>query len=262
MLRALTEGSWLTTAGIILASHLAITVVAAALGFAAERLLPRRRIFDVALFEGQYRFELLGNVVFLAITAVTLTVALRGGLMRFAAGSTARELITFQAMLVGFQVLYWFLHRAMHTRALVGIHRWHHRSQVTTPLTGQSMSAAEGALWMLGYVAVPALVSQVVPLGFWGWAGYLAFNVFGNMFGHANVECVIPLAASRASTLFSNVFTFHALHHARWTGHYGFMAAGMDRLMKTEWADWPALYARIDRGEALTSLKQRGDASS
>jgi hypothetical protein len=39
------------------------------------------------------------------------------------------------------------------------------------------------------------------------------------------------------------------------------MAAGMDRLMKTEWADWPALYARVDRGEALTSLKQRGDAA-
>lgn len=262
MLRALTEGSWLSTAGIVLAAHLAVTALGSAMGFAAERLFPRRRIFDVALFEGQYRFELLGNAVFLAITAATLTVALRGGVMRFAAGGAAPELITFAGMLFGFQVLYWFLHRAMHLRALVPIHRRHHRSQVTTPLTGQSMSAGEAALWMLGYAGVPALVSQVVPLGFWGWAGYLAFNVFGNVFGHANVECVIPLAASRASTLFSNVFTFHALHHARWTGHYGFMAAGMDRLMKTEWADWPELYACVDRGEALTSLKQRGDAAA
>ena len=262
MLRALTEASWLTTVGLVLAAHLAVTTLGSAMGFAAERLFPQRRIFAMPLFEGQYRFELLGNAVFLAITTATLTVTLRAGAIRFVAGSTTRELLTFAGMLVGFQVLYWFLHRAMHLRALVPIHRWHHRSQVTTPLTGQSMSAGDALLWMLGYVGVPALVSQVVPLGFGGWAGYLAFNVFGNVFGHANVECILPISASRAATIFGNVFTFHALHHARWTGHYGFMAAGMDRLMKTEWADWPALYARVDRGEALTSLKQRGDAEA
>lgn len=262
MLRALTEGSWLTTAGLFLAAHLAVTLFGSAVGFAVERLVPRRRIFAVPLFEGQYRFELLGNAVFLAVTAATLTVTLRAGAIRFVEGSATRDAVTFGAMLVGFQVLYWFLHRAMHLRALVPIHRWHHRSQVTTPLTGQSMSVGEAALWMLGYAAVPALVSQLVPLGFAGWAAYLAFNVFGNVFGHANVECILPLGASRAATLFGNVFTFHALHHARWTGHYGFMAAGMDRLMKTEWADWPALYARVDRGEALTSLKQRGSATA
>lgn len=255
---ALTLGTWGDTAGIVLAALLTVTAIASALGFAAERLLPRRRIFDLPLFDGQYRFELLGNVVFLAITTLSVTAALRLGALRFAGPSLPRDGATFMGMLVGFQVFYWFLHRAMHARPLVRFHRWHHRSQVTTPLTGQSMSPVEAALWMIGYVGLPALLSRVVPLGFWGWAGYLAFNVYGNVFGHANVECIIPMAATRSATLFSNVFVFHALHHARWTGHYGFMAAGMDRLMGTEWSDWPALYAKIDRGEALTSLKQRG----
>lgn len=255
----LLSGSWLLTAGVVLAALLSVSAYATALGFAAERLLPRRRIFAVPLFDGQYRFEALGNAVFLAVATAAVTAGLRGGALRFGESSPARNVATFVGMTWGFQVFYWFLHRAMHHRALVRIHRWHHRSQVTTPLTGQSMSAAEAALWMLGYVALPALASRVTPLGFWGWAGYLGFNVFGNVFGHANVECVIPAGATRAASLFSNAFVFHALHHARWTGHYGFQGAGMDRLMGTEWSDWPALYASVDRGRPITSLKQRGE---
>jgi hypothetical protein len=40
---------------------------------------------------------------------------------------------------VGFQAFYWTLHRAM-LQHLLFVHRWHHRSRVTTPLSGQSMS--------------------------------------------------------------------------------------------------------------------------
>ena len=51
----------------------------------------------------------------------------------------------------------------------------------------------------------------------------------------------------------------HALHHARWTGHFGFASTWADRLFRTEWSDWPELHARIWRGDALTTLKQRGE---
>jgi sterol desaturase/sphingolipid hydroxylase (fatty acid hydroxylase superfamily) len=146
----------------------------------------------------------------------------------------------------------------MHTRALVRFHRWHHRSQVTTPLTGQSMSAVEVCGWLLGYVGLPWLYSQLVPISFWGWVAYLAFNVLGNVAGHANVEPTARAAATRTAALFVNPFVYHCLHHARWKGHYGFQAAFMDRLFGTEWRDWPALYARIVAGKPLTSLKERG----
>lgn len=247
------------TALVLLAFFGGLTVVSTALGFALERALPRRRIFAVPLFEGQHRFELLGNAVFLAITVTTLTAVSRADVIAFGPPSLLRDALTFQAMLVGFQIYYWFLHRAMHTRALVRIHRWHHRSQVTTPLTGQSMSAGEALGWMVAYAGLPWALSHVAPLGFRGLVAYLAFNVFGNIVGHANAEPTAPIAASRAATWFANAFVYHALHHARWTGHYSFQAAFMDRVMGTEWNDWPALYARIAAGHPLTSLKERGD---
>lgn len=238
-----------------------MTLVSVAMGFAVERALSKsRKIFDLPLFEGQHRFELLGNAVFVVIATVTVTLALRAGVVRFGPSSALRSALTFYAMLLGFQVYYWFLHRAMHHRAIVHVHRWHHRSQVTTPLTGQSMSPFEALGWMGGYVGLPWLFSQIVPLSFWGWAGYVAFNVFGNLVGHANVEPTARVASSRSATLFANVFLYHSLHHARWNGHYSFQAALMDRIMGTEWGDWPALYERVAGGRPLTSLKERGDA--
>jgi sterol desaturase/sphingolipid hydroxylase (fatty acid hydroxylase superfamily) len=256
----LVHASWGLTAAIVFATLLALTVNGAVTGFIAERAFPQRRIMNVPLFPGQYRFELLGNAVFLAITTATITAALRLDAVVWGPPGLARGLATWLAMHVGFQVSYWLLHRAMHTRALVKIHRWHHRSQTTTPLTGQSMSAAEAALWMLCYVGLPVVLSRVAPLSFWGWAGYLTFNVLGNVFGHANVECTLEPGSSRAATFFANVFVYHALHHARWTGHYGFAAAAVDRIMGTEWSDWPVLYQRVIHGQPLTSLKERGDA--
>ena len=65
-----------------------MTVVSVAMGFAVERALAgSRKIFDLPLFEGQYRFELLGNAVFVVIATVTVTLALRAGVVRFGPSS-------------------------------------------------------------------------------------------------------------------------------------------------------------------------------
>lgn len=249
-----------TTTLVVLAFLLAMTIGASSTGFAMERFLPKRRIFDVPLFPGQYRFELLGNAVFIAVMTVAFTATLHFGLLNFGPSSGLRDGLTFAAMVPGFQVYYWFLHRAMHTKSLVRFHRWHHRSQVTTPLTGQSVSFVEALGWVVGYVGIPWLYGHVAPIGFWGWVGYLAFNINGNMVGHANVEPTARFAATRGATWFANAFVYHSLHHARWNGHYSFQAAFMDRIMGTEWSDWHALYERIADGHPLPDLKVRGDA--
>jgi sterol desaturase/sphingolipid hydroxylase (fatty acid hydroxylase superfamily) len=239
-----------------------LTAVSLATGFLAERKVQGRRIFSVPLAAGQLRFEATGNLVFLAITVATFTVALKSDVVRFGEPSLARDAGTFFSLMIGFQVFYYFLHRAMHTRALLWMHRWHHRSQVTTALSAQSMSAAEAVAWMLGYVGLPILLSLVAPIGFWGWAAYMAFNVTGNVVGHANVELGGAKAGSRTAALFANPWLYHALHHARWTGHYAFQAALMDRAFGTEFSDWPALFARVRQGRPLASLRERGDETS
>ena len=210
----------------------------------------------MALADGQYRFELAGNVVFLAVATFTFTATLASGITRLGTESLARGVATFGAQLVSFQVYYYVLHRAMHHRRLLRFHKWHHRSHVTTPLTGQSMSFVESCAWMVGYAAIPVAMSHVMPISFIGWAAHLAFNVLGNIVGHANVE--LGASGSRMTALVANPFVFHALHHARWTGHYGFASALMDRLGRTEWGDWPLLWRMITRGRPLRSLKEKG----
>lgn len=235
-----------------------ITTVALGIGFLAERALPNKKVFAVPLAKGQYRFEAIGNLAFGGIATVALTLVLASGAVRFGEPTTARAAGTFGALLLGFQLFYWTLHRTMHTRRLLPIHRWHHRSRVTTPLSGQSMHPVEACSWMLGYAGLPILFSRVVPISFAGWAAYLAFNVFGNIVGHANCEPTAKLAATRLASLFANPFVYHALHHARWTVNYAFQASIMDRLFGTEADDWEALYARVSSGKPMTRMDEKG----
>ncbi len=129
---------------------------------------------------------------------------------------------------------------------------------MTSGLSAQSVSFVESLGWMLGYAGLPLLFSLVAPISFNGWVAYLAFNVVGNIFGHANVEVVPPSKTLWLRSTMATVFTFHALHHARWVGHYGFASTWADRLGKTEWRDWPALHAQVWSGQPLASLKERG----
>lgn len=243
---------------LVFAFFAGLTVLSVAAGFAAERALPGRRIFTLRPAPGQVRRELVGNAIFVLVTTATFTVALSQGWVHLIEGSWLRGLGSFVALFFGFQIFYYALHRAMHTPLLLPIHRWHHVSQVTSALSAQSVSPGEALLWMVGYVGLPVLLSRITPLSPGGWAAYMAFNVMGNVGGHANVELTAKAGATRAATWFANPFVFHALHHARWIGHYGFGSAMMDRLFKSEHEDWPALYQRVTSGQPLTSFKERG----
>jgi lathosterol oxidase len=230
-----------------------------AIGFTLERALPGRRIWALPLDPGQLRHELIGNCIFISIAVVTFVGVLGGRVLVFGPESLVRGALTFGALSFGFQAFYYGLHRAMHRRSLVRFHRWHHASRVTTPLSGQSMSWVEALGWMLGYLGLPLLFSWIVPISATGWVSYVAFNVFGNIVGHANVELEPHNSSLRWKAMLTNALVFHALHHARWNGHYGFAAALMDRLFRTEWPDWLQLHQRVTTGKPLTDLRQRVD---
>lgn len=242
----------------VAAFFLVNTAIGLALGFALERF-SSKRVWALPVPAGQYRHELRGNVNFVLASIVALTAALASGVPRYGPETWTRFGLTFGALSLGFQAFYYALHRAMHHPRLVRFHRHHHASHVTTPLSGQSTSAVEAVGWMLGYVAMPVLISLVLPISLNAWLWYLAYNVIGNIVGHANVEIVKPTPTLWLTSTLVTVFTYHALHHARWTGHYSFASTWADRLFKTEWPDWLPLHARVWSGHPMTSLKQRGD---
>lgn len=234
-----------------------LTAGSNALGFLLERVVQRRglRIFAVPLKRGQLRTELLGNVLFLAVFVPAIAGLLGSGALRFTSGWAA-EVTTFAVSWMAFVVFYYFFHRAMHAKALFWMHRWHHESLVTTPLTGLSMSPLEAAGWTVGMLAPSLLLARLDLLGAWGWLAYFVMHFSGNIVGHANAE-LFPMNAKKGASLVSNAITYHSLHHARFDGHYGFANAMMDRLFGTEFPDWIAMVERVKSNGGLKSLRER-----
>jgi lathosterol oxidase len=235
------------------AAHVGLTAVAVALGVAAERspLGRARRIQSDPVPPDQQRRELLANLRFVLVVPAALAAVLAAGAIHLGPDTLLRGVLTFAACSLAFDAYYYLLHRAMHTRRLMPIHRHHHLSRVTGPLTGQSMSTLEMLGWIVGYVGVPWLLSQVAPLSLVGYLAYLLYNVFGNIFGHANVE-LGPRSFTRSPTVWLvHPYTFHALHHARFIKHFGFGSTFMDRLGHTEWPDWVEAYEQVMAGTPL-----------
>lgn len=237
------------------------TAVLVALGFAWERSGPgrRRRIFAMPVPAGQRRREALANLGFVVLAAASFTAAVAGGLLRADAVGVGPALVTFFTCVLGFEVYYYMQHRALHTRALIRFHPWHHASRITTPLSGQSLGVVEALGWIFGLVLFPAILGVLGVLHAGALVTYLVMSAAGNILGHSNAEPHPRSSGLRARSWATHPFTYHALHHARWTGHYGLGMSALDRLLGSEWSDWPALHARVVDGEPMRSFKARGD---
>jgi len=250
----------LALAAVFLGFFVVITAVPVALGFALERsaLGQRRKIWAVPLRPGQLRREAWANVRFVGIGVVAFSLAIAAGGVRLGPTTARSFAATLGVMWLFFEVYYYVMHRALHTRALVRFHRWHHESKVTTPLTGLSVSGVEALLWMVGYLAPAMALSRFAPVSVEAWIAYLIYNWSGNVIGHINVELLPAWFRSRRLSAALHPFTYHALHHARWNGHYALYTCVLDRLLGTEFSDWPSLFTKVARGQPMTSLRARG----
>lgn len=239
-----------------------LTAVTTCAGFALEsRLGSSRRIFDLPRADGQLRWEFIGNVRFVVMAAFAFAWLLSS--VPLAEASVASAISTFIICWLGFEIYYWGLHRLMHTRPIYQFHRYHHDSRVTSPLTGYSMSALESLGWLVGLVGVPFLLSLVSPISLAGLVVYhTLYQVPGNVIGHANVDFFPAGASKRANSWISHPTTYHSLHHARFNNHYSFGSTFMDRLLGTEWSDWPELHARVISGQPMHKLSERGSLST
>jgi lathosterol oxidase len=234
------------------------TLLALALGFALERAAwaRGRRVFDVPLKRGQLQHEAIGTALFHVVFIPPFVLALHTGAIRFSGGWLA-QILGFAVAWYGFTLAYYFMHRAMHRPRLFWMHRWHHASLVTTPLSGLSMHPVEAIGWTVFMLAPAIALSHFGLLGAKGWLFFLGVHWIGNIVGHANAE-LSPVRSTRASSLLvSNPISYHSLHHARFDGHYGFVIAVMDRALGTEWEDWLAVHHRVMDGKPLTSLREK-----
>lgn len=257
--------SWLVTASFVqlllwFAAFVWIwTVLALVAGFLLETSAFGRahKILDLPLKPGQLKREALNNFVFNGVAMVCLAAVVKSGILPMAPFSWSASLGTFTYLFFIFPIYYYGMHRAMHTPALVRFHREHHYSQVTTPLTGMSMGVVEMLGWNVGFVLPMCILAAFGPVSYEGWLAYLAFNWFGNAFGHANVEIGPAYYVKRGVSWVSPPFTYHVLHHARFQNHYGFASSLCDELFGTVWEDWRRVFLKTRAGEPLKKLSER-----
>jgi sterol desaturase/sphingolipid hydroxylase (fatty acid hydroxylase superfamily) len=229
------------------------------LGWAATntRLAERWRVYRRSLAAGQLRSEAQAALV------VVLCDALLVGLFRYYAGprmvpfSVPVALLSYAWMFVGFEVWFYVSHRLLHTKALYRFHAQHHVAQVTEPLTSLSFSLVERLVLMGGGLGLVLLAMEMMPVTYVGLMTYILTNYLLNVVGHGNTEWLPKrFVSSWLGRLFFTP-TFHALHHARYQGHYGLFTVVLDRWFGTAFQDYPQVHARAREGVGLVRIGER-----
>jgi sterol desaturase/sphingolipid hydroxylase (fatty acid hydroxylase superfamily) len=242
---------------VVVSGLVKLTAVGLGWGLVRLRVAERWRVYRRALASGQLRSEAWAAV------GVVVCDALLVGLFRYFAGSrlvpfsAPVALLSFAWMFVGFEVWFYVTHRLLHTRALYRFHAQHHVAQVTDPLTSLSFSLVERLVLMGGGMGLVLLAMEVMPVTNVGVMGYILTNYFLNVVGHGNTEWLPRrFVSSWAGRLFFTP-TFHALHHARYQGHYGLFTVVLDRWLGTAFGDYPQVHARAREGHGLVRIGER-----
>lgn len=235
----------------------AIVLIGAASLFLRSPIAQARRVYRHAFSRGQLKKELAVAIPVLLLDAATFTLFRSLGWISFADATPARTVLTFALMFVWFEVWFYATHRALHHPKLYFLHAQHHVARVTHPLTALSFGLVERGLLLVGVLGFAAVASRVVPFVLPGLAAYLVLNLTLNVLAHLNVE-LMPASYGRSwpSRLFIST-TFHAMHHARFTNHYGLFTTVLDRTFSTVWEDYPEVHARAATRNGLARLGER-----
>jgi len=221
--------------------------------------LCERTIYDLPIGEDQIKRE-LRNSLHAPTHAVILAAFLYLGFFK----SMGWLSFVYSALLttVWAEVWHYASHRAFHLRALHWIHLEHHKSRLNSSLTAISFSFTEKLVFDIGLLGPLAIVDYVFGLNVFGIAAWYIGYLIINSFSHANFELKSKDYNRWLGQMLTST-TYHSLHHSRYTGNYGLGTRVLDRVFKTEWDDYEALYDRIS-GERrpLSKLRERAEPSA
>lgn len=231
---------------------LSMKLVFVGLGFLVARLpsSARLRVYRVTAPANQLLRQLKPALLVVALDAALIFVFRAAFHDRFVGTGWISFVATFAWMFVAFEAWFYASHRLLHTKRFYRFHAQHHVAHVVDPLTSLSFSVVERAVLMVGALGLGLLGTMIMPMSDLGMLSYVAVNYALNVLGHSNVER-LPRTA-----LFYTP-TFHAMHHARFEGHYGLFTTVLDRVFGTAWADYPQVHARARAGLGLERLGER-----
>lgn len=133
------------------------------------------------------------------------------------------------ALLVHDTLFYW-LHRAMHSRALFSLmHQVHHRSVHPTAFAAYSFHPTEA----LAEALIVTALLFIVPIHPLALLVFQTLSIAYNVYGHCGREFYPEGTGTHALGRWLNTSTLHAEHHRSGRGNYGLYFSLWDRWMGT-----------------------------
>jgi lathosterol oxidase len=212
------------------------------------------RIFKLPFGAGQLKSEFIATINTIIIDSILFAALVKLGPNNNIPGNI---IFSYLFAFIWFEIWFYVSHRAFHSPALYWIHKQHHVAKVTSPLTAMSFSIIERVIVITGGVGFLTIVSAFLPLSRNGVTLYLLTNYALNLYGHSNVEIIPPRFLKNPLGRILNASTYHALHHARYNGHYGLFTPFMDTFLKSDFNDYLEVQSKAYQGDGLTSLGQR-----
>ncbi|CAN4077069.1 unnamed protein product [Withania somnifera] len=153
------------------------------------------------------------------------------------------------------ELLYYWLHRALHHHFLYSrYHSHHHSSIVTEPITCVIHPFAEHLAYFLLF-AIPPLTTVITRIAsIVSFGGYITYIDFMNNLGHCNFEIIPKWMFSILPPLKYLMYTpsYHSLHHTRFRTNYSLFMPFYDYIYDTLDKSSDTLYEK--------SLERQGKA--
>lgn len=175
-------------------------------------------------------------IVFAFVTLVTL-VGREVGLIELKLDGAPMLTVAWQfalIVLVHDAYFYW-IHRAMHTKALFKIaHLHHHKSRTPTPWTAYSFATLE-AVVEAAFLPLFLILTSLAGMQYAGLAvlAFLWHMIIRNVMAHAGSELFPAGWVDSRWTSWISTTTHHDLHHSSGS-NFGFYFTFWDRMMGTE----------------------------
>lgn len=184
----------------------------------------------------EVRQSLWTIVVFAVVDLLTVALIIAGVIaMNHGAADPVRVCWQIVALIVLHDAWFYWMHRALHHRALFRwTHMAHHLSRTPTPLAAYSFATGEAvteALVIPAMFLILAQVSVVEPLAVFLFLGH---QIARNAIGHAGHELAWSGFTRSRWTGWLTTTTHHDLHHSEGRTNYGLYFTWWDRWMGTE----------------------------
>ncbi|QYJ08251.1 sterol desaturase family protein [Qipengyuania flava] len=212
----------------------------------------RRRIQTRRAAPADYRREILSSVrtvFFFGVTTLATLFLREAGIIRFHFDSFSPVLLMLQAaaMIVAHDAYFYWMHRALHARALYkATHLHHHKSRTPTPFTAYSFSIWE-AITEAAFVPLYLLATSLMGIPYIGMAilVFIWFQIIRNVMGHAGVEIMPAGWVDSKWVGWINTTTHHDLHHSTFNYNFGLYFTWWDRWMGTEHPEYKERFRAV-----------------